>query len=81
MVPAPITVRQVEISIDPATGNLLNVDGNVPRTFIELQQIKPPCPRCGTRISVIPIPIESLEGSGPTQLYQFGRHQFNCNCY
>lgn len=67
--------------IDPETGELLDVDGDQLRTLAEIQQINPACPRCGTRISVIPIPSESLEGAGPTQMYQFGRHKFNCNCY
>lgn len=67
--------------IDPETGNLLDVDGDQPRTLDEIRQINPPCPRCGIRISAIPIPVSSLESAGPTQLYQFGRHRFNCSCY
>jgi hypothetical protein len=67
--------------IDPDTGNLLDVDGAKPRTFAELQQINPPCRRCGVPISVIPMPVEKFEGNGPMQLYQFGRHRFNCRCY
>ena len=71
----------MQISVDPETGNLIGVDGATPRTRAEIRQINPPCPRCGTPISVIARPVDRFEGSMPTQLYQFGRHEFHCNCW
>lgn len=67
--------------IDPENGALLDVDGATPRTLAELRQINPPCPRCGTPISVEARLMQPFEGSGPTDLYQFGRHKFHCNCW
>lgn len=67
--------------IDPESGELLDIDRDQPRSLAELRRITPPCPRCGTPISVIPIPLEGQEGPAPTPLYAFGRHEFHCRCY
>lgn len=66
--------------IDPDSGALLDVDHERRYTFAEIRRIKPPCPQCGTPISVPGVKVDSLEGPGPTDLYMIGQHSFNCRC-
>jgi hypothetical protein len=66
--------------IDPATGNLIGYDPEAMLTASEVLAARIPCPRCGTRVSVQPRDLGSLETVGDRH-YTHGRHAFNCPCY
>lgn len=67
------------VHIDPVSGNVID-DESRTYTYAAISRLRPPCPQCGTPVTVTGTKIEGKEDPGPTDVYMVSRNEFNCDC-
>jgi hypothetical protein len=65
--------------IDTDTGRVAGIDTETRYTRDEIATLRISCPVCGSRVSVAPVPVGSLEDSGPRQ-FAIGRARCARGC-